>query len=363
MGWERKRGKLEELNRLLRNDRHTSYTRQAGDPEGLIGIRFVITLDSDSQLPMGSAHRLVGLLSHPLNRAVFDAETGRVVDGYTIVQPRLETSPSSSRRTWFSWIFAGDIGFDIYTHAVSELYQDLFGSGIYAGKGIYDVDAFRKSVEDRSPENALVSHDLFEGIHGRTAIASDILLFEEYPSNYVAYAKRMHRWVRGDWQLVSWLFPMVPLARGGRIRNKLLGIDRWKIVDNLRRSLTSPLVFLLLVLGFSCLPGSALCWTLFALALFLAPHIPALMDRRRMRLQHLARCALSVAFLAYETAVVLDAIFRVVIRKTITRKHLLQWTSAACTASDIKTQSPRTLSFRTLFSSSLLAMAIAALIA
>src|SRR4029079_4808324 len=156
---------------------------------------------ADTQLPMGSAHRLIGLLAHPLNHAVFDEQTGRVVSGYTIVQPRIETSPSSVRQTRFSRIFAGDVGFDIYTHAVSDLYQDLFGSGIYVGKGIYDVDAFMRSVEQRAPENVLVSHDLFEGGHGRTALATDIVLFEEYPSNYAAYAKRMHRWVRGDWQL------------------------------------------------------------------------------------------------------------------------------------------------------------------
>ena len=172
MGWERKRGKLDELNRLLRGDTHTSFARHVGDPAGLVGIRFVITLDSDTQLPMGTAHRLVGLLAHPLNRALVDPGTGRVVAGYTIVQPRIETSPSSSHGTWFSRIFAGDVGFDIYTHAVSELYQDLFGSGIYVGKGIYDVDAFMRSVEQRAPENALVSHDLFEGVHGRTALAT-----------------------------------------------------------------------------------------------------------------------------------------------------------------------------------------------
>ena len=218
MGWERKRGKLEELNRLLRGAKDTSYTRHVGDPEGLLGVRFVITVDSDTQLPMGTARRLVGLLAHPLNRALFDEDTGRVVSGYTIVQPRVEMSPSSSRQTLFARIFAGNVGFDIYTHAVSESYQDLFGAGIYVGKGIYDVDAFMRSVEGRVPENALASHDLFEGVHGRTALATDIVLFEEYPSHYAAYARRMHRWVRGDWQLLPWLFSEVPSADGTRIR-------------------------------------------------------------------------------------------------------------------------------------------------
>jgi cyclic beta-1,2-glucan synthetase len=363
MGWERKRGKLEELNRLLRGDKGTSYARHVGDPKGLLGIRFVITLDSDTQLPMGGARRMVGVLAHPLNQAVFEPSTGRVVAGFTIVQPRIETSPSSSRQTRFSRIFAGDIGFDIYTHAVSELYQDLFGSGIYVGKGIYDVDAFMRSVEGRAPENALVSHDLFEGVHGRTALATDIVLFEGYPSNYAAYAKRMHRWVRGDWQLLPWLFPVVPSAGTDRVRNTLAGIDRWKIFDNLRRSLASPLLLLLLVLGWSWLPGSALSWTLGALAVLLAPLLPALAGGRRMRLENLGRCALAIAFLAYEAWVVLDAIVRVIVRTAITRKHLLQWTSAAQTAFGIAAKSPRAVFWRTMAASPILAAVIGAVVA
>ena len=256
-----------------------------GIPQGLLGIVFVITLDSDTQLPMEGAHRLIGLLAHPLNRAVFDDETGRVTSGYTVVQPRVETSPSSSRRTWFSLIFAGDIGFDIYTRAVSEMYQDLFGAGIYCGKGIYAIDAFMRSVEGRVPENTLVSHDLFESVHGRAALATDIVLFEDYPSNYAAFAQRLQRWVRGDWQLVPWLFPRVPNARGERVRNTLSAIDRWKIADNLRRSLTSPSLLLLFVLGWTCLPGRAALWTALALGLLLAPILPSLARSRRMRLE------------------------------------------------------------------------------
>ena len=363
MGWERKRGKLEELNRLLRGDATTSYSRHVGDPEGLLGIRFVITLDSDTELPMGSAHRLVGLLDHPLNRPAFDADTGRVIAGYTVVQPRIETSPSSSRRTLFSRLFAGDIGFDIYTHACSELYQDLFGSGIYVGKGIYDVDAFARSVEGCVPENALVSHDLFEGIHGRTALATDVVLFENYPDTYPSYALRMHRWVRGDWQLAPWLLTKVPSAHGDLSRNTLVHIDRWKIADNLRRSLTSPFLLVLLFLGWTWLPGSPLLWTLGALAFLLAPAWPALARGRRARIEQMGRSALAIVFLAYEAGVVVDAIFRVFVRKAITRKHLLQWTSAAHTAFGIATRSPRALCWRMMSSSPLLALGLAALVA
>jgi cyclic beta-1,2-glucan synthetase len=362
MGWERKRGKLEELNRLLRGARDTTYSLHAGDPKGLAGVRFVITVDSDTQLPMGTARRLVGLLAHPLNRAVWDDASGRIVSGYSIVQPRIEVSPSSARQTPFARIFAGNVGFDIYTHAVSELYQDLFGAGIYVGKGIYDVDAFMRSVEGRAPENALASHDLFEGIHGRTALATDVVLFEDYPSQYVAYARRMHRWVRGDWQLLPWLFSRVPSADGKRIRSTLPAIDRWKILDNLRRSLTSPGLLALLVAGFCWLPGRPLFWTLGALAVLLLPSLPALLHDRRRRALNFGRAVLAVALLAHETVVVLDAVSRVVARMAFTRKHLLQWTSAAHTAFGLAARSPRVLLWREMIGSPVLAVAIGALV-
>ena len=362
MGWERKRGKLEELNRLLRGDAETSFTRRVGNPAGLVGIRFVITLDSDTQLPMGSAHRLVGTLAHPLNQAELDPATGRVIAGYTIVQPRIETSPTSARPTWFSRIFAGDLGFDIYSHAVSELYQDLFGSGIYCGKGIYDIDAFARSVEGRVPENAIVSHDLFEGVHGRAALASDIVLYESYPATYAAFAKRMHRWVRGDWQLLPWLFPHVPSRGGPRLRNLLAGIDRWKIVDNLRRSLASAAAILLLILAWTWLPGSALWWTLGALSLVLAPQVPALVADRHAAGLRLARCGLALVFLAHEAALVVDAIVRVGVRTAVTRKHLLQWTTAASFERASLGAAPRALYWRTLAWSPILAIGIGGLV-
>jgi cyclic beta-1,2-glucan synthetase len=363
MGWERKRGKLEELNRLLRGRQDTTYVRHVGDPRGLQGIRYVITLDSDTQLPMGCAARLVGLLAHPLNRAVFDETTGRVVSGYTIVQPRIETSPSSPRDTRFSRIFAGDVGLDIYSHAVSDVYQDLFSSGIYVGKGIYDVDAFMRSLEGRVPENALASHDLFEGIHGRTALATDIVLFEGCPASYAAHARRLHRWVRGDWQLLPWLLSRVPSGRGGRIRNPLPLIERWKIVDNLRRSLTSATLLLLLVSGWTWLPGKASTWTLAALAVLAVPLTPALSGDRRRRAEGFSRYVLAFVFLAHEAALVVDAVIRVVVRMSITRKHLLEWTSAEHTTFGIGARSPRAFLWREMQSSPALALAIIALVA
>ncbi|CAN5925688.1 hypothetical protein BH11MYX4_BH11MYX4_14230 [soil metagenome] len=363
MGWERKRGKLMELNRLLRGDKGTSYVRHEGDPKGLEEIRFVVTVDGDTQLPMGSVRRLVGVLLHPLNRAVFDAASERVVSGYTIVQPRIETSPSSSRQTPFARLFAGAVGFDIYTHAVSDLYQDLFGAGIYVGKGIYDVDAFTRSLAGRVPENALTSHDLFEGVHGRTALATDIVLFEDYPSHYAAYARRMHRWVRGDWQLLPWLLARVPGAHGRRLPNPLAPIDRWKMVDNLRRSVTPPLFLLLLVSAWTWLPGSPLVWTLAALGSLLLPLLLALLHGRGRRLENLGRCALAVAFLAHEAAVAVDAVLRVLVRMTITRKRLLQWTSAAHTAFTLEARSSRALLWKEMLASAVLSSGIAILVA
>ncbi len=359
MGWERKRGKLEELNRMLRGDRGTSYVRHVGDPAGLAGIRYVITLDADTQLPIGAAQRMIGALAHPLNRAVVDPETGRVVAGYTIVQPRIETSPTSTGETWFSRMFAGDVGFDIYTHAASELYQDLFGSGIYVGKGIYDVDAFMSSVEDRAPENTLVSHDLFEGVHGRTALATDIVLFEDYPASYLPFAKRMHRWVRGDWQLLPWLLPSVPAQGGGTLANKLSGIDRWKIVDNLRRSLTGPCLLASLVVGWLWLPWP---WMPIVLAILLAPVVPAVVGRRRARVPGLARSGFAIVFLAYEGVVIVDAIVRVIVRTAITHRHLLQWTSAAHTALGIDARS-RPVYWRAMWPSVVIAIAVSSVVA
>ena len=203
MGWERKRGKLAEFNRLLLNGGETSYILQVGELSILPEIKYVITLDADTSLPQGSANRLVATLAHPLNRAEFAADGRSVTAGYTILQPRVEIKPTSANRSIFSQIFAGNVGFDLYTLAVSDVYQDLFGEGSYVGKGIYDVAAFEQSLAGRVKENTLLSHDLFEGIHGRAALVTDVILYEEYPAHYLTYARRLQRWVRGDWQLAA----------------------------------------------------------------------------------------------------------------------------------------------------------------
>ena len=215
MGWERKRGKLHQLNRLLRGGAKTAFSVQMGDPEVLRQIKYVITLDADTLMPREAAHRLVATLAHPLNRAEFDPRTGAVIAGYTLLQPGIEITSTSVNRSRFTRIFAGDIGLDLYTRAVSNAYQDLFGEGSYVGKGIYDVDAFERSLAGRMPENALLSHDLIEGIHGRVGLVTDVVLYEDYPPHYFVYLRRARRWIRGDWQLLPWLLPRVPSVNKG----------------------------------------------------------------------------------------------------------------------------------------------------
>ena len=375
MGWERKRGKLTEFNRLLGGSTRTSFTTQVGDLGVLAKIRYVITLDADTVLPRESARRLVATLAHPLNRAEFDAESDRVVAGYTVLQPRTEVKPDSANQSWLTRIFAGDAGLDLYTRAVSDVYQDLFGEGIYVGKGIYDVTAFERSVAGRVPENALLSHDLFEGVQGRAALVTDVVLFESYPPGYLTYAHRLHRWVRGDWQLVPWLLPRVPHAGAGTMPNDLSAVDRWKIVDNLRRSVRVPALLALLIAGWLWLPGSALAWTLVALATSAAPLVTGIATGLAQRLQdprlggtgpalrvELARWALALVFLPYEALLMVDAIGTTLVRLTISHKRLLQWTTAAHTIRLFGRETRLTLVWKQMGGAPAIAAGLAALI-
>lgn len=345
MGWERKRGKLVEFNHLLRGDENTSYSVQVGELSILHQVKYVITLDADTILPEGSARRLVATLAHPLNRAEYDPRSGKVVTGYTILQPRVEIKPASANQTRFTRIFAGDVGLDLYTHAVSDVYQDFFGEGSYVGKGIYDVDIFELCLANRIPENTLLSHDLFEGIHVRVALVTDIILLEEYPARYLTHTRRLHRWIRGDWQLLPWLFPRIPMDQAGQtMPNALSVLDRWKILDNLRRSLVSPALFVLLVAAWLGLIGSPLIWVLLTLAALGLPIFLSLLTalRRRppaesfgavlrSRRADVLRWLFGLVFLPYEALLSLDAIAVTLKRLFITRRRLLQWTTAAQT--------------------------------
>jgi len=246
MGWERKRGKLHELNRLLRGATDTSFLIEPGDVPA--AVRFVITLDADTQLPRGAAARLVGTLAHPLNRPRLEPREGRVVEGYGILQPRIApTLPTEREGSLFRRVFSGPAGIDPYAAAVSDVYQDLFAEGSYTGKGIYDIDAFERALEGRVPENTLLSHDLFEGLFARAALVTDIELFEDFPARYEVAAARQHRWARGDWQLLPWLIRGT--AGAGASQTRIPTIGRWKMLDNLRRTLSAPGAYLTLLLA------------------------------------------------------------------------------------------------------------------
>jgi cyclic beta-1,2-glucan synthetase len=354
MGWERKRGKLAELNQFLRGATDTSFTTRLGRMPILRSVKYVITLDSDTRLPMEAARRMVGALAHPLNRPRLDGTGHRVVEGYGVLQPRVQVSVESASRTTFARVYSGHVGIDPYTTAVSDVYQDLFHEGSFVGKGIYDVDAFDAALALRVPENTLLSHDLFEGFYARAGLCTDIELVDDYPLDYLAFAARLHRWVRGDWQIVRWLLLRVPDASGRLVPNTLPAIARWKILDNLRRSLLPPALVALLVLGWTVLPGSALLWSTLAVLVLAFPayvqvgrslssryagvplreHILA----ERDSLATSARQAfLSAVYLLHQSGVMLDAIGRTFVRLCITRRRLLEWVTADRASSQLLT--------------------------
>lgn len=345
MGYERKRGKLTEFNALLRGGSKDCFSHVVGDSSILPTIRFVITLDTDTQLPRDAARHLAGTLAHPLNRPRFDPVKGVVVDGYGILQPRVGVSLPSAGRSWFVKLFAGDVGIDPYTRAVSDVYQDLFEEGSFIGKGIYDVDAFQQAVAGRFPENTILSHDLIESCHARSALVSDIELYEEYPSRYNTDTNRRHRWIRGDWQIAQWLLPRVPGPDARRIANPLSGLSQWKILDNLRRSLVPAALLLLLVGSWVLLPGFGATGPVLVFAIIF---LPALLSaavelfRRprevsvslhwrglaRTSARQLGQALLTFVFLPFDAFISLDAVIRTLFRLLLTRKRLLQWQTA-----------------------------------
>src|SRR5579872_6418977 len=344
MGWERKRGKLMDLNHLLRKQ-YDSFPVKVGDLSMLSQVRFVITLDADTELPRGAAHRMIGTLAHPLNQAIIDHNDNIVVAGYGILQPRVGVSVQSSARSRLAKIYSGQTGVDIYTTAVSDVYQDLYGEGTFAGKGIYEVDVLLEVLDGRFPRNALLSHDLIEGAYARAGLVSDIQIIEDYPSHYSAYNRRKHRWLRGDWQIAEWVGSRVPGENGELVRNPLTMLSQWKILDNLRRSLVEPATFLLLVLGWLALPGRPKYWTLATIAILFVPAwCRCLFELARAVVERkfvVARDALSglfaanvnvlltLTFLAHQMLLSFDAMIRTLVRRMVTRVRLLQWETAA----------------------------------
>jgi len=344
MAWERKRGKIEELNRYLLGDRDTSLQLTVGTPDQLQGVRYVITLDSDSQLARDVGKKLVATISHPMNRPVIDPTVNRVVRGYAFIQPRVTISLTSATSSFFSQLFSGQAGLDPYTNVVSEVYQDMFGEGSFWGKGIYDVEAFERVLRNRVPDNSLLSHDLFEGSFARVALASDIELYDDFPSRYMAYSKRLHRWVRGDWQLLPWLFPRVP-TKSGVEHSQISWLSWWKMFDNLRRSLVPPACLGALLGGWLFLPGGPLTWTIIVLiviafpvftglaAVFALPSVGIsigglLGDIGRDLWRNTVKSLMGVAFLPHQAALMIHAIGITLQRVCLQHKHLLEWEPA-----------------------------------
>ena len=348
IGWERKRGKLHELNRLLRGATDTTFVSTAQQSCAVpADVRYVVTLDSDTRLPRDTVRRLIGKMAHPLNRPRFDADAGRVVEGYAVLQPRVTPSlPIGREGSLFQRVFSGMGGINPYASAVSDVYQDLFGEGSYAGKGIYEVDAFEAALAGRVPDSTLLSHDLFEGVFARAGLASDIEVVEEFPARYDVAALRHHRWARGDWQLLPWILGRGPIADRDQKRGAIPAIGRWKMLDNLRRTLSAPAAILALLAGWALPFEAAAVWTFFVLATIVLPtlipvvaavvpgrtgitvrsHLGALgADLRRA----LAQSALMIISLAHQTWLMGDAIARTVTRLFVTRRHLLEWVTAA----------------------------------
>ena len=348
IGWERKRGKLHELDLLLRGAGATTFLPvEELDRTALQKVRYVLTLDADTRLPRGVVRKLVGTLAHPLNQPLYDAKACRVVEGYALLQPRVTpTLPLSGPGTLYQRLYSGPAGVDPYAAAISDVYQDLFGEGIYTGKGIYEVDTFEKALRSRIPDDSLLSHDLFEGLFARAGLVTDVELFENFPAHYGFAASRQHRWARGDWQLLPWLLPRVSDASRRKDRNPIPVIGRWKILDNLRRSLSAPAAFLTLIAGWT-LPGvSPIVWTGTVLASFVLPRLfsvlAGLMPARRgiskrsflRGVGHdlavaFGQAAFSVAVLAHQAWLATDAILRTLFRLIVSRRRLLEWVTAA----------------------------------
>jgi cyclic beta-1,2-glucan synthetase len=351
-GYERKRGILGELNSLLRGGSENSFSIITGDVSILPGMKYVITVDEDTRMPYDSARRLVETIAHPLNSPRFDEHKQYVAEGYSILHPRLSSGMPEADRSRFVRLFGGEPGIDPYTREVSDVYQDIFGEGSFTGKGIYDVDAFSQSLGGRFPDNRILSHDLLEGSYARAALVSDVQFYEDYPYRYTTDVGRRHRWIRGDWQIASWLLMRVPGPGGMVMDNPISGLSRWKILDNLRRSLVNPAQILLLLLAWLLLQEPRF-WSAVVVGAVLAPSVLAcirvilnksaelpldqhLYSAGRAIVRYLAQAGLSLTFLPYEAFFSLDAVLRAGWRMLFTHKLLLEWNSSSSSKSNGK---------------------------
>jgi cellobiose phosphorylase len=344
MGYERKRGKLADLNALLHGKGSESFSSIVGDTSVLQGVKFVITLDTDTRLPREAAQKLVATMAHPLNRPMRGEKSPRIVRGYTILQPRVGVSLPSARRSWYVRLFGGSAGIDPYTRAVSDVYQDLFGEGSFIGKGIYDLETFHRELDGQFPENLILSHDLLEGCYARSGLVTDVELFEDHPSRYSSDVSRRSRWIRGDWQIARYALR----SCAGRLKepqpDRLSALSRWKIFDNLRRSVVPASAFLLLLFAWTTL-GHVAFWTAFVASIYLFPSLLFLISSNCGRSAelplnlHLLECGrtlgrdllqaiFNIAMLPYEACYTVEAIVRTLHRVYVSKRHLLEWTTA-----------------------------------
>jgi cellobiose phosphorylase len=368
MGYERKRGKLSDLNSFLRGQGAECFSLIVGDTTILTQVKYVITLDTDTQLPRDAGRQLVGAMAHPLNRPLWNEKKELVSDGYGILQPRVSASLPSTNRSVYARLYGGEPGIDPYTRAISDVYQDLFSEGSFIGKGIYDIDAFERSLKDRFPDNRVLSHDLLEGCYARSGLLTDVQLYEEYPSLSSADVSRRYRWIRGDWQIFDWLLPYAPGPDGTRKENPLSVLSRWKILDNLRRSLTPAGLTLLLLLGWTAF-SQVLFWTFVVIGMILLPFLMAsgeqifrkqedvlwqqhLSGVVRSGGRHLGQSAFSLACLPYEALFSLDAVARTIYRMLFTHRHLLEWSTSA----DVRLDNSLASSYRKMYGGSAIAI-------
>ncbi|MCK9279583.1 MAG: hypothetical protein M0P71_03085 [Melioribacteraceae bacterium] len=342
MGYERKRGKLEDLNSYLRGGARDCFSLVIANTQILESAKYIITLDADTDLPLDTAYQLIATIAHPLNQAKYDESSDCITDGYTILQPAVEISLPGTLSSLYAKLFGGNAGIDPYTKTVSDVYQDIFGEGSYIGKAIYDIDMFQKMVKDRFPENKILSHDLIEGCHVRAGLLSDVQLLEEYPCCYNIDVNRRHRWIRGDWQIWQWILPLVPDKSGKLKKNPLSMLSRWKIFDNLRRSLVTPAYVFMMIFAWFFTPNP-LFWTLAVIGVMFIPaifimivdlfekqneilmrqHLIAFVNNGKT---HLYQILFTFINLPFEAAFALDAILRVFWRMTISKTRLLEWT-------------------------------------
>ncbi|MEO5647519.1 MAG: cyclic beta 1-2 glucan synthetase, partial [Chitinophagaceae bacterium] len=341
MGYERKRGKLGELNALLRGKGSDYFSEVVGDSSIFRSIKYIITLDTDTQLPRDTAWMMIGTMAHPLNHPIYNEKKKRVTEGYSILQPRVSNSLPPADSSFYARLHSNDSGTDPYTKATSDVYQDLFLEGSFIGKGIYDLDAFEIALKDRFPDNRILSHDLLEGCYSRSGLITDVQLYEEYPLRYDTDMQRRHRWIRGDWQIARWVLPFVPGQNKKLQKNPLTLFSKWKIFDNLRRSLVPLCLLLLLLFGWT-ISSIAWFWTLVVTVIIVLPSFVNFfwdLVRKpgdviffqhfaytsRSAINNLAQQLLDLIFLPYEVFSNSDAILRTLWRMFISHKNLLQW--------------------------------------